>query len=96
MESAEARVEVAPDIARRRTIYIILWTVGFFTAIWLLGFSYAVPLTIFLYLKFAGRENWPITLAVTFCSWVFYWGLFERVLNVPFPEGRLITLFTGQ
>jgi hypothetical protein len=93
-ESVE-RVEVAPRLARQRTILIILWTVGFFLAIWLIGFSYAVPLTIFLYLKFAGKENWPMTLAVTFFSWLFYWVLFERLLRVPFPEGLLISLIKG-
>ncbi len=92
----EIPVEVEPGVARQRTISIILWTVGFFIAIWLLGFSYAVPLTIFLYLKLAGRENWMITVAVTFFSWLFYWSLFEKTLNVPFPDGLLITLFTGQ
>jgi putative tricarboxylic transport membrane protein len=94
-ESVEVKIEVAPALARQRTISIILWTVGFFIAIWLLGFSYAVPLTILLYLKLAGAEKWPITIAVTFFSWLFYWGLFERMLNVPFPEGLLITLIKG-
>jgi TctA family transporter len=95
VETAEGRVEVAPKLARQRTILIILWTVGFFLAIWLIGFSYAVPLTIFLYLKFAGNEKWPMTLAVTFFSWLFYWGLFERLLRVPFPEGLLISFIKG-
>jgi putative tricarboxylic transport membrane protein len=94
-ESAGGRVEVAPKLARQRTISIILWTAGFFLAIWLIGFSYAVPLTIFLYLKFAGNEKWPMTLVVTFFSWLFYWGLFERLLRVPFPEGLLINLIKG-
>jgi putative tricarboxylic transport membrane protein len=92
--SVETPVEIAPELGRQRTVSIILWTVGFFVAIWLLGFSYAVPLTILLYLKFAG-ESWFITASVTFFSWLFYWGLFEKMLNVPFPEGLLITLFKG-
>ena len=86
---------VAPEIARQRTFAIIGWTVGCFLLIWLLGFSWAVPLTIFLYLKFAGREHWPLTLAVTLCSWLFFHLLFERMLNVPFPEGYLFELFGG-
>jgi putative tricarboxylic transport membrane protein len=94
-ELAEVRVEITPQLARRRTISIISWTVGFFVAIWLIGFSYAVPLTIFLYLKFAGKEKWPMTIAVTFFSWLFYWVLFERLLRVPFPEGLLISLIKG-
>ena len=93
-EIGEVQVEVAPEVERKRTISIILWTIGFFLAIWLLGFSYAVPLTILLYLKLNG-ENWFITTSVTFFSWLFYWSLFEKMLNVPFPEGLLITLITG-
>ena len=93
-EIAEAQPQFEPGVARRRTISIISWIIGFFIAIWLLGFSYAVPLTILLYLKFAG-ENWFITACVTFFSWLFYWGLFEKMLNVPFPEGLLITLLKG-
>jgi putative tricarboxylic transport membrane protein len=89
------QTEVSPEDTRRRTISIILWTIGFFVAIWLLGFSYAVPLTILLYLKLAGHERWPLSIAVTFFSWLFYWGLFERMLNVPFPEGLLIELIKG-
>jgi putative tricarboxylic transport membrane protein len=87
--------EVSPEDTKQRTISIILWTIGFFVAIWLLGFSYAVPLTILLYLKLAGHERWPLSIAVTFFSWLFYWGLFERMLNVPFPEGLLIELIKG-
>jgi hypothetical protein len=94
-ESVETHVDIAPEVERQRTLSIIGWTVGFFLAIWLLGFSYAVPLTIFLYLKVAGKEKWPITIAVTFFSWLFYWSLFERLLNVPFPEGLLFELIKG-
>jgi len=93
-ESVETHVDIAPEVERQRTLSIIGWTLGFFVAIWLIGFSYAVPLTIFLYLKFA-NEKWPITIAVTFFSWLFYWSLFERLLNVPFPEGLLIELIKG-
>jgi TctA family transporter len=91
----EGEVVVPPEIARRRTIAILGWTVGCFLLIWLLGFSWAVPLSIFLYLKLAGWERWPMTLAVTLCSWLFFFVLFEKMLNVPFPEGLLFTLFSG-
>ena len=94
-QSVETHVDLAPEIVRQRTVAILCWTIGFFVAIWLIGFSYAVPLTIFLYLKLAGKENWPITIGVTFFSWLFYWSLFERLLNVPFPEGLLFELIKG-
>jgi hypothetical protein len=90
-----AAADIDPAVARRRTITIIFWTVGCFVAIWLLGFSYAVPLIILAYLRFAGRESWIMTAIVTFCAWLFFWALFEKMLNVPFPEGFLITLIKG-
>ena len=91
----EAALDVTPHLATRRTLAIIGWTIGFFVMIWLLGFAYAVPVVMILYLKFAGREKWPMTLIVTFFTWLFFHGLFERALNVPFPEGLLIGLFKG-
>ena len=91
----EAALHIPPEVATRRTLTIIGWTVGFFVMIWLLGFTYAVPVVMILYLKFAGREKWPMTLIVTFFTWLFFHGLFERALNVPFPEGLLIGLFKG-
>jgi putative tricarboxylic transport membrane protein len=93
---AEGAVEVSPEVATRRTLTILGWTVGFFVAIWLLGFSYAVPLTMVLYLKLAGREKWPITVIMTFCTWGFFYLLFQRMLNVPFPDGLIFDLFKGQ
>jgi hypothetical protein len=92
----EGAVEVSPEVATRRTLTILGWTVGFFIAIWLLGFSYAVPLTMVLYLKLAGREKWPITVIMTFCTWGFFYVLFQRILNVPFPDGLIFDLFKGQ
>jgi hypothetical protein len=46
-----------------------------------------------LYLKLAGKEKWPMTIAVSFFTWLFIYGLFERALSIPFPEGLLFTLF---
>ncbi len=88
----EPEVEITREVVSQRTIAVIAWTLGFFVAIWLLGFSIAVPLMILLYLKIAGKESWLMTAQVTFFSWLFYWGLFEKLLNVPFPEGLLIGL----
>lgn len=82
-----------PDKERRvllrRTAQITGWIVGFFAAIWLLGFSYAVPLTTLLYLKFAG-ERWPITLLLTFLAWISFYGVFDYSLHVPFPPGLFL------
>lgn len=73
----------------RRTAEIIFCVLGFFLLIWLLGFSYAVPLATLLYLKIAGREKWLITIIMSVASWAFFYGLFDYVLHIPFPEGQL-------
>jgi TctA family transporter len=91
----EVAVEVSPEMERRRTISILLWTVGVFLAIWLLGFSNAVLVSMVLYLKIAGKEKWPMTIAVSLCTWLFVYGLFERVLSIPFPDGLFFTWFGG-
>jgi putative tricarboxylic transport membrane protein len=92
-ERASEHGELSPEVVRKRTFLIIAWTVGCFLAIWLLGFSYAVPLFIFLYLKVEGREGWLMTITVTFFSWLFFYALFERILNVPFPDPLLLSFF---
>ena len=91
----EVAVDVAPEVAQQRTISILLWTVGVFIAIWLLGFSNAVLVSMILYLKIAAKEKWPITIVVSLCTWLFVYGLFERTLSIPFPDGLLLTWIRG-
>ncbi len=87
----EKSVDVPPKVAAQRTISIMLWTIGFFLAIWVFGFSYSIPISMLLYLKLAGNEKWPMAIIVTFFTWLFTYGLFERALSIPFPDGLLFT-----
>jgi TctA family transporter len=80
---AEAALEA------RRTVSIVGWILGFFAAIWLLGFSWAVLFATFLYLKVGAREKWLITIVLTAVAWLSFYGLFDYTLHVPFPEGQL-------
>jgi TctA family transporter len=84
----EQKTDEKSAVVRQRTLSMTAWILGFFAAIWLLGFPLAVPLTIFLYLKNA-RERWPISIILAFFGWVSFYGLFDHVLHVPFPEGQL-------
>ena len=90
--SFEGMVEGASDLPTRvvvrRSLGVAGWIVGFFVAIWLLGFSIAIPVATFLYLK-AAREKWLLTIVLTALSWAFVYGIFERVLLVPFTPGQL-------
>jgi putative tricarboxylic transport membrane protein len=74
-------------LVRQRTLGMTAWILGSFAAIWLLGFPVAVPLTILLYLKAGGKEPWPISIVLAFLGWVSFYGVFDYLLQVPFPEG---------
>jgi putative tricarboxylic transport membrane protein len=78
------------SLMMRRTLGITGWILGFFAAIWLLGFPIAVPLMTFLYLKAGARERWPIAIGLTVLAWIAFYGLFDYALHVPFPPGLLL------
>ena len=85
--------DIPAKVASRRTAGIFGWIAGYFVAIWLLGFSLAGPLCTFVHLKFGARERWLITLIFCAVSWLLIYGLFDRVLHVPFPTGKLLEWF---
>jgi len=79
-----------PDpMANRRIAATFGWIVGYFAAIWLLGFSIAAPLCTFVQLKIGAREKWVITLILTASAWMFIYGVFDLLLHLPFPPGIL-------
>jgi len=84
---------VEPALARKRTIAIIIWTVGFLVLILLVGFPLAVPMFVCAYLKIAGREPWTLTIVLTAISWISMEGLFNRFLHIPFSEGLIFGLW---
>ncbi len=88
-EPAVGEVEVEPEVARKRMISIISWVLGFFFSIWFLGFIWSSVVATFLYLKVGSRENWFMSIFLTALSWLFFGGLFDRMLHLPFPEGQL-------
>jgi ABC-type sugar transport system permease subunit len=79
-------------VIRRRAVSIIAWTLGFFLAIWLLGFVVAVPVACFLYFRFAGREKWSTSILLSLAAGAIFYGLFDYLLHLPFPEGQLFQL----
>ena len=82
--------EEAAALAVKRTATISAWIVGYFLAIWLLGFSLAIPLTTLLYLKMAGRERWLTTIVATVLAWAVFYALFDYALHIPFPKGLVL------
>ena len=86
----EDEPEVDPILARRRTFAITCWIAGFFLAIWFVGFIPASAIATLLYLKFGAGERWPITVAISVACWLFFWGMFDYAMQLPFPKGAAL------
>ena len=50
--------DVDKATAARRTLLTFGWIFGFFILILFFGFTIAIPLFVFLYLKIQGKEKW--------------------------------------
>jgi TctA family transporter len=79
----------ATEYARNATLVILGWMLAFALGIWAIGFAFAGVLMTFLYLRFAARERWLPTAAVTVGTAMFFWTM-VTVLHVPFPNGFLL------
>jgi hypothetical protein len=80
-----------PKDGLRRAALAVGWMLGFFAAIVLLGFPLAVPLFVLLYLRLQGGERWLVCIVTTAAVWGFFYGLFDRLLHLPFPAGWLLS-----
>ncbi len=78
-------------VVLERTLRAAGWMLGFFGAIVLVSFPVAVPLFVVLYLKLQGREGWGLSVLLTLAVWGFFYGLFDRLLHLPFPAGWIQT-----
>lgn len=76
--------------ALRRTLRAVGWILGFLAAIVLLGFPIAVPLFMLLYLRLQG-EGWVLTVVMSAAVWGIFYGLFDRLLHLPFPAGWIFS-----
>jgi hypothetical protein len=85
--SAVAEVEIPPEVARRRTFEMVGWILGFALGVVLLGFTMGAGLLSLLFFKTASRERWSTALGISISTYLFFYILFERALNIPFPVG---------
>lgn len=86
------QTDVPPEEVRKRTITMFSWMFGFFAMIWLVGYVIAIPLMVFSYLKFQSNESWPLSTLLTTIAFVFFYALFVKLLNLPFPDGAVQTM----
>jgi hypothetical protein len=88
----QLRAPEAPLIEeRRRTLTTFGWMGGFIILVVLVGFPIAVPVFVFFYLATQASAGWMRSMVLSAVAWVFFHGLFERVLRFPFDSGLLGT-----
>src|SRR5215475_10913319 len=56
---------VAPEVAFKRTINIFSWFFGFFFGCWLVGFTITIPVIVFSYMYFHGKEKLWLSAILT-------------------------------
>jgi len=71
------------------------WLFGFFFCIWIFGFFVAVPLYSFLYLKLQAKEGWWLSLALTVGVFLFFVGLFDKILHLHWFSPLIAELLTS-
>jgi hypothetical protein len=82
---------VDPVVAFKRTVQIFSWFFGFFFGCWLVGFTITIPVIVFSYMYFYGKEKLFLAATLTVIAFIFYYTLFVRLLNLPFPDGMIQT-----
>jgi len=88
----EFSADVAPEVARRRAIGAFLWVAGFILLVYLLGFPLAVPIFMFSYLSTQSRIGVLLSLGLTVATWLFFYGLFQRLIHLSFEDGLIQTM----
>ena len=66
------------------SLEIWAWLWGLFLTIHLIGFFTALPLFVFAYAKLYGGR-WATALFLAAGTWGFLYGVFEQMLQVPWP-----------
>jgi hypothetical protein len=87
--------DVPPDVARQRSAIIIATILGFAIGVALLGFTVAIPVVTFLYLRFASSESWTLSVSLAAIAGIAFYLLFVEALRVPIPNGLLIEPLIG-
>jgi putative tricarboxylic transport membrane protein len=96
--SADLQTELhaeLPDVlataSRGEWTAAVSWMTGFFLMLWLLGALVTVPLFAVAYLLTVARQSPVLAGTYALVSWMFVYGLFDRVLHIPLPAGVLLT-----
>jgi hypothetical protein len=84
-------VQAIEHQGRWGSLEIWAWLWGLFFAIHLIGFPVALPLFVFLYVKLYGG-GWLTSVLLSALTWTFLYGVYDYLLNVPWPKPWLAIL----
>jgi len=90
-----ADVADVPDVfataSRAEWRAALAWMAAFFLLLWLVGALVAVPLFALVYLRAAARGSLVLAGTYALVAWLFIYGVFDRALRVPLPQGALFS-----
>jgi hypothetical protein len=84
-------VQAVEHQGRWGSLEIWAWLWGLFFAVHLIGFPIALPLFVFSYVKLYGG-GWLTAVLLTALTWGFLYGIYDHLLNVPWPKPWLASL----
>jgi hypothetical protein len=79
-----------PVVSVQKLALSFLCSLAFFFLVLLFGFPLAVPLFVFLFIKFYGKEKWRLAVGLAVIGWAAFYFLFIWMLNTPFQEGWVL------
>jgi hypothetical protein len=68
------------------------WLLAIMGGMAVIGLIPTVPLFIVAYMRIEGRERWGLVLPLAAAMTLFIYGLFDRLLAVPWPPSLIGTL----
>jgi hypothetical protein len=70
-----------------RQISAILWIFGFAILLYLIGILYAVPVYVFVFMRFRSELSYVLSISVAALTTLFIWLLFGLALRINFYQG---------
>ena len=81
--------EEASKEGKRRALELFGWMYGFALLLWLIGFYTAIPLMVLAYML-RHRESLVLTLSLPTGTGLVTWIVFGHFLHLPFPPGIIL------
>lgn len=86
----EKDTESAGSVTLATELSIIGWIAGFVALIWLVGFTVAIPVFLFLMVRTRFRESLAVSVSLALAVWAGLYIAFDVLLKVPMSCGILL------